>query len=75
MPARNLRACLDDEEPPVHDAVTRYIDGAAIEDREFLVVAGLGFDAATARDAYPNDGRTRCGRWPGDCDQNPRRGS
>jgi diacylglycerol kinase family enzyme len=52
--ARNLDLPLDDEEMALRiglDGVTRRIDVAAIEDRKFVVMAGLGFDAAIMRDA------------------------
>jgi YegS/Rv2252/BmrU family lipid kinase len=52
--ARNLGLPLDDETAALRigiDGVTRNIDVAEIEDRKFVVMAGLGFDAAMMRDA------------------------
>jgi YegS/Rv2252/BmrU family lipid kinase len=52
--ARNLNLPLDDEAASlrigVHGA-TRHIDVGAIEGKRFVVMAGLGFDAAIMRDA------------------------
>jgi YegS/Rv2252/BmrU family lipid kinase len=52
--ARNLNLPLDDEAAAlrigVHGA-TRQVDVGAIEARRFVVMAGLGFDAAIMRDA------------------------
>jgi diacylglycerol kinase family enzyme len=52
--ARNLDLPLDDEAAALRIGVngaTRQIDVGAIEDRRFVVMAGLGFDAAIMRDA------------------------
>jgi YegS/Rv2252/BmrU family lipid kinase len=52
--ARNLGLPLDDEDASLRIGVngtTRAIDVGAIEDRTFVVMAGLGFDAAIMRDA------------------------
>jgi diacylglycerol kinase family enzyme len=52
--ARNLNLPLDDEAASlrigIHGA-TRHIDVGAIEGKRFVVMAGLGFDAAIMRDA------------------------
>jgi YegS/Rv2252/BmrU family lipid kinase len=52
--ARNLNLPLDDEAASlrigIHGA-TRHIDVGAIESKRFVVMAGLGFDAAIMRDA------------------------
>lgn len=52
--ARNLGLPLDDEDAALRIGVggaTRAIDVGAIDDRRFVVIAGLGFDAAIMRDA------------------------
>src|SRR4051812_46587740 len=52
--ARNLDLPLDDESAALRIGVsgaTRYIDVGAIENKKFVVMAGLGFDAAIMRDA------------------------
>jgi YegS/Rv2252/BmrU family lipid kinase len=52
--ARNLDLPLDDEAAALRIGVngaTRHIDVGAIEDKKFVVMAGLGFDAAIMRDA------------------------
>ncbi|MGZ4610523.1 MAG: diacylglycerol/lipid kinase family protein [Actinomycetes bacterium] len=63
--ARNLDLPLDDEAASLRmgiDGVTRQIDVAAIEDRKFVVMAGLGFDAAIMRDAP--EGLKKAVGWP-----------
>jgi YegS/Rv2252/BmrU family lipid kinase len=63
--ARNLDMPLDDEAASLRigvDGVTRQIDVGAIEDKRFVVMAGLGFDAAIMRDA-PEGLKKRVG-WP-----------
>jgi diacylglycerol kinase (ATP) len=52
--ARNLGLPLDDEPAALRigvDGATRQIDVGAIEGNRFVVMAGLGFDAAIMRDA------------------------
>lgn len=52
--ARNLDLPLDDESAALRIGIsgaTRKIDVASIEGRKFVVMAGLGFDAAMMRDA------------------------
>jgi YegS/Rv2252/BmrU family lipid kinase len=52
--ARNLDLPLDDEAAALRIGVngaTRHIDVGAIEGKKFVVMAGLGFDAAIMRDA------------------------
>jgi YegS/Rv2252/BmrU family lipid kinase len=52
--ARNLDLPLDDEAAALRigiNGATRNIDVGAIEDKKFVVMAGLGFDAAIMRDA------------------------
>ena len=63
--ARNLGVPLDDEEAALRIALSgadRRIDVAAVEDRKFAVMAGLGFDAAMMRDAP--EGLKRAVGWP-----------
>jgi YegS/Rv2252/BmrU family lipid kinase len=63
--ARNLDLPLDDEEAALRigvRGVTRQIDVAAVEDRKFVVMAGLGFDAAMMRDAP--EGLKKAVGWP-----------
>ncbi|MEP6760558.1 MAG: diacylglycerol kinase family protein [Sporichthyaceae bacterium] len=63
--ARNLGIPLDDEEAALRIALSgadRRIDVASIEDHKFVVMAGLGFDAAIMRDA--SEGLKRTIGWP-----------
>jgi YegS/Rv2252/BmrU family lipid kinase len=63
--ARNLGLPLDDESASLRigvDGVTRKIDLGAIEGKRFVVMAGLGFDAAIMRDA-PEGLKKKVG-WP-----------
>ena len=63
--ARNLGIPLDDEDAALRIAVSgadRHIDVAAVEDHKFVVMAGLGFDAAIMRDA--SEGLKRTIGWP-----------
>lgn len=63
--ARNLDLPLDDEAAALRIAVgevSRDIDVGSIEDHKFVVMAGLGFDAAIMRDA-PEGLKKRVG-WP-----------
>jgi YegS/Rv2252/BmrU family lipid kinase len=63
--ARNLDLPLDDEELALRigiDGATRQIDVGAVEDRKFVVMAGLGFDAAIMRDAP--EGLKKVVGWP-----------
>jgi YegS/Rv2252/BmrU family lipid kinase len=63
--ARNLGLPLDDESASLRigvDGVTRKVDLGAIEDKRFVVMAGLGFDAAIMRDA-PEGLKKKVG-WP-----------
>jgi undecaprenyl-diphosphatase len=63
--ARNLGIPLDDEDGALRIAVSgadRRIDVASVEDHKFVVMAGLGFDAAIMRDA--SEGLKRTIGWP-----------
>ena len=63
--ARNLDLPLNDEAECLRIGIegrTRRLDLAAIEDRKFAVMAGLGFDAAIMRDA-PEGLKKKVG-WP-----------
>lgn len=63
--ARNLDLPLNDEEEALRIGIsgrTKEIDVAAVEDRKFAVMAGLGFDAAIMRDA-PEGLKKKVG-WP-----------
>lgn len=63
--ARNLGLPLDDEAEALRiglSGVDRKIDVAAVEDRKFAVMAGLGFDAAMMRDAP--EGLKKAVGWP-----------
>lgn len=63
--ARNLDLPLNDEEEALRIGIsgrTKEIDVAAVEDRKFAVMAGLGFDAAIMRDA-PEGLKNKVG-WP-----------
>jgi YegS/Rv2252/BmrU family lipid kinase len=63
--ARNLGLPLDDRDAALRiglHGATRHIDVAAIEDRKFVVMAGLGFDAAIMRDAP--EGLKKTVGWP-----------
>ena len=63
--ARNLDLPLNDEEEALRIGIsgrTKEIDVAAVEDRKFAVMAGLGFDAAIMRDA-PEGLKKKLG-WP-----------
>jgi YegS/Rv2252/BmrU family lipid kinase len=63
--ARNLDLPINDEAQCLRIGVsgrTRAIDVAAVEDRKFVVMAGLGFDAAVMRDA-PEGLKKKVG-WP-----------
>ena len=62
--ARNLGIPLDEEEALLVGlrGATRVIDVGAVGDRRFVVMAGLGFDAAMMRDA-PEGLKRRMG-WP-----------
>jgi YegS/Rv2252/BmrU family lipid kinase len=63
--ARNLGLPLDDEEAALRIGVSgheRVIDVAAIEDRKFAVMAGIGLDAAIMRDA--RDDLKKAMGWP-----------
>ena len=63
--ARNLDLPINDEAQCLRIGIsgrTRAIDVAAVEDRKFVVMAGLGFDAAIMRDA-PEGLKKKVG-WP-----------
>lgn len=63
--ARNLDLPINDEDACLRIGITgrdRAIDIAAVEDRKFVVMAGLGFDAAMMRDA-PEGLKKKLG-WP-----------
>jgi YegS/Rv2252/BmrU family lipid kinase len=63
--ARNLDLPINDEEACLRIGIagrTRAIDVGAIEDRKFVVMAGLGFDAAIMRDAP--EGLKKAVGWP-----------
>jgi diacylglycerol kinase family enzyme len=63
--ARNLDLPFTDEEACLRIGLTgrdRAIDVGAVEDRKFVVMAGLGFDAAMMRDA-PEELKKKVG-WP-----------
>ena len=63
--ARNLDLPINDEAACLKIGIgdrTRAIDVAAIEDRKFAVMAGLGFDAAIMRDAP--EGLKKAVGWP-----------
>jgi YegS/Rv2252/BmrU family lipid kinase len=63
--ARNLDLPINDEAACLRIGVsgrTRAIDVGAIEDRKFVVMAGLGFDAAMMRDAP--EGLKKAVGWP-----------
>lgn len=63
--ARNMGLPLDDEAAALQigmDGSERRIDVAAVEDRKFAVMAGLGFDAAMMRDAP--EGLKKAVGWP-----------
>ncbi len=63
--ARNLDLPINDEAQCLRIGIsgrTRAIDVAAVEDRKFVVMAGLGFDAAVMRDA-PEGLKKKVG-WP-----------
>lgn len=63
--ARNLGLPLDDEEAALRIGLSdreRLIDVAAIEDRKFAVMAGIGLDAAIMRDA--RDDLKKAMGWP-----------
>jgi diacylglycerol kinase (ATP) len=63
--ARNLDLPINDEGACLRIGLTgrdRAIDVAAVDDRKFVVMAGLGFDAAMMRDA-PEGLKKRLG-WP-----------
>ena len=63
--ARNLDLPINDEAACLRIGIgdrTRNIDVAAIEDRKFAVMAGLGFDAAIMRDAP--EGLKKAVGWP-----------
>jgi diacylglycerol kinase (ATP) len=63
--ARNLDLPINDEAACLRIGLagrTRAIDVAAVEDRKFVVMAGLGFDAAIMRDA-PEGLKQKVG-WP-----------
>ena len=63
--ARNLDLPLNDEEQCLRiglDGRDRAIDVAALADRKFVVMAGLGFDAAIMRDAP--EGLKKAVGWP-----------
>jgi YegS/Rv2252/BmrU family lipid kinase len=63
--ARNLDLPINDEAACLRIGVsgrTRAIDVGAVEDRKFVVMAGLGFDAAMMRDAP--EGLKKAVGWP-----------
>ncbi len=63
--ARNLDLPINDEEECLRIGLSgrdRVIDVAAVEDRKFVVMAGLGFDAAIMRDAP--EGLKKAVGWP-----------
>jgi YegS/Rv2252/BmrU family lipid kinase len=63
--ARNLDLPINDEEACPRVGIsgrTRAIDVASVEDRKFVVMAGLGFDAAIMRDAP--EGLKKAVGWP-----------
>jgi diacylglycerol kinase family enzyme/membrane-associated phospholipid phosphatase len=63
--ARNLGIPLDDEDGALRIALSgadRRIDVASVEGHKFVVMAGLGFDAAIMRDA--SEGLKRAVGWP-----------
>jgi undecaprenyl-diphosphatase len=63
--ARNLGIPLDDEDGALRIATSgadRRIDVASAEEHKFVVMAGLGFDAAIMRDA--SEGLKRTIGWP-----------
>ena len=63
--ARNLDLPINDEEACLRVGIsgrTRAIDVASVEDRKFVVMAGLGFDAAIMRDAP--EGLKKAVGWP-----------
>ncbi|HSR22957.1 MAG TPA: diacylglycerol kinase family protein [Candidatus Eisenbacteria bacterium] len=63
--ARNMGLPLDDEAAALRigmGSTERRIDVAAVEDRKFAVMAGLGFDAAMMRDAP--EGLKKAVGWP-----------
>jgi diacylglycerol kinase (ATP) len=63
--ARNLDLPINDEKACLRIGISgrdRAIDVAAIEDRKFVVMAGLGFDAAIMRDAP--EGLKKAVGWP-----------
>ncbi len=63
--ARNLDLPLNDEEECLRIGLTgrdRKIDVAGVDDRKFVVMAGLGFDAAIMRDAP--EGLKKTVGWP-----------
>jgi YegS/Rv2252/BmrU family lipid kinase len=63
--ARNLDLPINDEEACLRIGISgrsRAIDVGAIEDRKFVVMAGLGFDAAIMRDAP--EGLKKAVGWP-----------
>jgi diacylglycerol kinase (ATP) len=63
--ARNLDLPLDDEKASLRigtEGRARAIDVGAFEDRKFVVMAGLGFDAAMMRDAP--EGLKKYVGWP-----------
>jgi diacylglycerol kinase family enzyme len=63
--ARNLGIPLDDEDAALRIATSgadRRIDVASAEEHKFVVMAGLGFDAAIMRDA--SEGLKRTIGWP-----------
>lgn len=65
LSARSLGQPLNDEETALRiglNGLTRQIDVAAIRDRKFVVMAGLGFDAAIMRDAP--EGLKKSVGWP-----------
>ncbi len=63
--ARNLDLPLNDEKASLRIGIsgrTRAIDVGVVEDRKFVVMAGLGFDAAIMRDAP--EGLKKALGWP-----------
>jgi diacylglycerol kinase family enzyme len=63
--ARNLDLPLNDEKASLRIGIsgtTRAIDVGVVEDRKFVVMAGLGFDAAIMRDAP--EGLKKAVGWP-----------
>jgi YegS/Rv2252/BmrU family lipid kinase len=63
--ARNLDVPIDDEDEALRIGIegrTVDLDVGAIEDRKFVVMAGLGFDAAMMRDAP--EGLKKAVGWP-----------